>query len=255
MLAFTRTVAGNADIWLMDTERSTLRRLTTDPGAETLPIWSPDGRRLVYISSRTGIYDLYEQPVDGSEPAKVLLSSPSPKNCFDWSSDGRYIIYSVFAGGGRDLWVLPMSGDRKPFPVAQSPFEENAARFSPDGHWITYQSNESGRTEVYVQPFPGTGGNVQVSIDGGAAPQYRGDGRELFFRGRGDKLMAASLSFAGSTVRIGVPHELFSMPPGVDTEVIAAADGQRFLSKAVTKDASPITLLFNWKPGASRAAQ
>jgi Tol biopolymer transport system component len=240
-----RTVNGNTDVWLMDTARGSLRRITLDPAADTTPLWSPDGSRIVFGSDRrAGNLDLYERVANGAEPERLLLETPTDKAAQDWSPDGRFVLFrNTDPKTANDLWALPMFGERKPFPVALGPYAEFNGRFSPDGRWIAYQSNESGRFETYVQPFPGPGPKVQVSIDGAINPQWRGDGRELFFTTLGDRLMVSSVSFNGSTIDVGTPEALFVKPEGTWT---VSRDGQRFLVAATTEEASPITILLNW---------
>ncbi len=132
------------------------------------------------------------------------------KVAHDWSRDGRYI---AFQSRGKktnwDIWVLPTFGDRKPILFLQTPFNETHPAFSPDGRWLAYQSNESGRAEIYVQNFPGPGGRWQVSTAGGVGPAWRADGKELFYAGPDQKLMAVDIQ-AGETFEAGVPRALFT---------------------------------------------
>jgi Tol biopolymer transport system component len=190
------------------------------------------------------MFDLYEGAVNGGQAPTLLLQSSLVKIANDWSPDGRFILYrSADPETSNDLWALPLFGDRKPFPVAQSPSNEQLGRFSPDGRWIAYQSNESGRTEIYVQPFPGPGARSQISTDGGANPQWRRDGRELFYVSLEERLMASSVQFTGATIEAATPVALFSKPEGA---YAASPDGQRFLIAATSEEASPITILLNW---------
>ena len=152
MAALSRLVNGNLDIWLMETARDVRQRLASDPAREYDPIWSPDGSRIVFGSTRKGAVDLYEKQLGGAET--VLYASPESKNTYDWSPDGRWILFAIQnPKTARDLWVLPTTGESRPVVIAESPYEESNARFSPDGRWVAYQSNESGRFEIYIQPF------------------------------------------------------------------------------------------------------
>jgi serine/threonine protein kinase len=246
MVALTRMVSGNNDIWLMETARDTRQRFTSDPAREFDPIWSPDGSRIVFGSARKGVLDLYEKSVSGGAEA-VVWESPETKNVYDWSSDGRWLVFATNnQNTARDLWALPLTGERKPIAIAITPSEERNARFSPDGRWIVYESNESGRFEIYIQPFPGPGGRSQISTGGGTRPQWRRDGKELFYLGLDNRLMAASPGLNGPRVEPGVSVAIFSLSPGA--EYAASPDGQRFLINEITKNASPITVLLNWRP-------
>jgi hypothetical protein len=107
-----------------------------------------------------------------------------------------------------------------------------AGRFSPDGRWLAYASNESGRYEVYVVRHPGPGGRWQVSTAGGNYPQWRADGKELFFEGADQSIMAVDVR-ASATFEAGVPRLLFRttlvQPGGNGMRWTVSRDGQRFL--------------------------
>jgi serine/threonine protein kinase len=252
-LALIRRVAGNSDVWLIDTKQGVPRRFTFEAVTDLNPVWSPDGNRIAFNSSRKGggFYDLYEKPVAGDRAENVLLESADNKNMLDWSPDGRFILYSSLGvKTALDIWALPAGGDRKPFPVVQTGFEEYNGRFSPDGRWIAYESNETGPTEIYVHPFPGPGRNWQISTGGGTNPQWRADGREIFYRTPDNRIMAVpvALPASGLSVEAGRPVALFSLRPG--SAYLAAPDGQRFLINTPLGDpvTPPITVVLNWKP-------
>jgi serine/threonine protein kinase len=147
-----RVVQGNVDIWLLDGPR--MSRLTFDAGGDRFGIWSPNGSRIAFDSSRTGPRNLYEKPATGAGMETLLLESAQTKGALDWSRDGRFLLYfSIDPQTDADLWVLPLEGDRKPWAFLKTQFNEFAGRFSPDGRWIAYMSNESGRMEIYIRPF------------------------------------------------------------------------------------------------------
>jgi serine/threonine protein kinase len=250
---------GNTDIWLIETTRNVTTRFTFGPASDILPIWSPDGRYIVFSSSRRGTYGLYQKSVIDPS-AETLLLATAERNLFaeDWSPDGRFLLYRVTDATGRDLWALPLVGgnDRKPFPVVQTEFDEREGQFSPDGKWIAYASNRSGRFEIYVQPFPGQGGATQVSIAGGVQPRWRRNGKELFYIAPGARISTVSIAAAsgGQSLQIGEPVELFASRiarggvPGGDKHAYAVApDGQRFLIEQTTDQTiAPVTIVLNW---------
>jgi eukaryotic-like serine/threonine-protein kinase len=249
-LTYRRNLAGNDDVWLADTVRGVLTRFTMDPARDSNPIWSPDGSRIVFCSRRRGVMDLYEKPVSGRATETVLLASSESKNALDWTLDGRFILYASQSGQtGFDLWAMPLFGDRKPIAVAQTPFAEAAGRFAPDGRWVAHQSDESGRTEIYVQSFPEPSVKTQISTSGGTTPEWRGDGKELFYVSN-DRVMAVPITLGTSKVEAGTPVALFPLAAGTSWTV--SGDGQRFLVARQTKEASPITVLLNWNPEAKR---
>jgi Tol biopolymer transport system component len=251
-VAVERTVDGNTDIWLIETARGVLRRFTFDPAIDANPTWSPDGSRIGFESGRRvgGLRDLFLKAL-GAGTEEALLESSETKNMLNWSPDGRFILYAINSPKtARDIWALPLDGDRKPFVVVQSNFVETNARFSPDGRWIAFESNETGREEVFVQPFPGPGRNWQISTNGGIAPQWHGDGREIYYLAPDNRLMAVpvKLDATAPLVDAGNPVALFPLRPGA--AYAAAPDGQRFLVNTPTDEAtaSPITVVLNWKP-------
>jgi dipeptidyl aminopeptidase/acylaminoacyl peptidase len=240
--------SGVGDIWLLELSRGITSRFTSDPAFDWVPVWSPDGSRIVFNSNRKGSMDLYLKALSGGGLEEVLLESNTLKLPTDWSRDDRFILYEDADSNTNrsDLWVLPLSGDRKPMPFLQTPFAELQGQFSPNGRWIAYMSDESGRFEVYVQSFPAPGGKWQISTDGGTMPRWRRDGKELFYLAADRKLMAVEVK-ADSTFS-SVPRALFAAPPFPDRSYSVTADGQRFLFNSSRKEAvsTPITVVINW---------
>jgi eukaryotic-like serine/threonine-protein kinase len=246
---------GNSDIWLMDLARGNPTRLTFDQSPDSSPVWSPDGSRILFTSERDGHPNLYQSAASGGSADELLVKSDFRKSSNDWSADGKFILYQEQnPKTGLDLWVFPLSGERKPFPFLRTPFDERQGRFSPDGRWIAYASNESGPWQVYVRSFPVSGGKWQVSTNGGAQPQWRGDGRELFYLSPDRKLMAVKVSTSGSAFDVDTPRELFVLHvmsiglPGPRNVYAATRDGQRFLVTSVVnaQTTSPTTVVLNW---------
>jgi eukaryotic-like serine/threonine-protein kinase len=242
------------DIWILELPRDTFTRFTFDPNTDRRPVWSPDGNRVVFTSNRTGHDSLYQRLATGGGGDELLLSSDHGMIADDWSPDGQSLLYEDNrAGTDSDLWILPMTGDRKPLPFLQTEFDETHAQFSPDGRWIVYVSNESGRSEVYVQSFPSSGGKWQVSVGGGDQPQWRRDGKEIFYMGPDRKMMAVSV-IAGVSFQTAAPAPLFqtrvetSNLTGPRNNYVVAADGQRFLVNNLVLDraSQPITVVLNW---------
>ena len=253
--------AGAADIWLIDLARNTPSRFTFDPANESAPVWSPDGSRIVFSSNRNGVPNLYQKLSSGAGNDEALLKSAEPIGPHDWSPDGKFILYGVLSARTNvDLWVLPLFGDQKPAPFIQTEFAETQGRFSPDGRWVAYASNESGQFQIYVQSFPSSGGKWQVSSGGGAQPQWRRDGKELFYLAPDRKLMAVEVNGAGPTFVPGVPIPLFeahvsTIFPGPGSHYYAVTgDGQRFLVNTLVGDSTPVpfTIVMNWTAAMKR---
>ena len=239
--------SGKTDIWVRDLKRGVSSRFTFGAGDAFAPLWSPDGRLIVFRQAQ----DLFEKAADGQGEEKLLFKSDELKVACDWTRDGRYI---AFQSRGKettwDIWVLPMFGDRKPIAFLKTQFAELLPVFSPDGRFLAYQSNESGRYEVYVQSFPGPGGKWQISTSGGVEPRWRADGKELYYRAPDQMLMAVEVQ-AGSSFAAGVPQPLFLGRFDVATvrnRYLPTADGRRFLTVApLGREAmTPTTVVLNW---------
>jgi Tol biopolymer transport system component len=260
----SRRVQGNFDVWLLDGTRAS--RVTFDAARDGFPVWSPDGTRIVFQSSRTGPNDLYQKLTSGAGAEERLVASDQSKVPNSWSADGRFLLYhSISPQADADLWVLPMMGDRTPSVVLKTPFRETRGTFSPDGRWVAYQSNESGRHETYVRPFvpPGEAGTAagaaagqwQVSTAGGIMPVWRPDGKELYYLNPGGAMMAAPIAFTGATLAPGAPVVLFPtriVGGGVDVQqgrqYDVARDGRFLINTELDGAVAPITLLQNWHP-------
>lgn len=244
-VALYEPVAGGlSDIWIYDLEWNLRTRLTTDPANEDMPVWSPDGSRLIFDSHRGSNareYSLYEQPSNGAIPERLLLQNEPGTTMFsrDWSSDGRWLIFSKrqpASSGARDLWVLPLTGDRKPFPYLVDRFNKGQAALSPNSRWLAHTTNESGMHQVVVQPFPDpSGGKWQISTSGGAYPRWRRDGRELYYLDPNGRIIAVSVT-TDHNFEIGKTTPLFETsipfpadPSGASYPYDVAPDGQRFL--------------------------
>jgi Tol biopolymer transport system component len=258
-IAVQRSVDGNTDIWLVDVDRGTPIRFTTDPQADIAPVWSPRGDRIVYASQKDGAFQLMEKAIDGT-PARLLLSTPQSKQATDWSRDGRYLLFRTITPPNAeiDIWALPLEGDQKPSPVVRASFEERDAQFSPDGKWIAYHSNESGQHEVYVQPFQGAGERMRITKDGGVQARWRSDGGELFYLTLRGELVAVPIALRpdGRSPQPGPAVPLFQARVGAVQGValhsyVVAPDGQRFLVETVIEETPPpISIILNWRvPG------
>jgi eukaryotic-like serine/threonine-protein kinase len=258
-------VSGNFDVWLRDLTRPGGMRFTFDPAAEGMPVWSPDGKQIIFVSNRSGVDDLYLKPSNLGVGEKLVLHTSEPKGPTDWSPDGRYLIYSSEdPKTGSDLWLLPNpgdpSGDHTPILFLRTEFRETQAQFSPDGRWVAYMSDASSKPEIYVRPFPPSkdgAGVWMISDGGGVQPRWNRNGKELlYFNGR--RLMSAEIATAGGfrasqakpVMDVALPlyggGDIFS---ALDWDV--SPDGKRFLlvTESADRASAPITVVLNWKEG------
>ena len=255
-IAFDRTEESNNDVWVLDLVRGVPSRITFDPATDNLPIWSPDGRRILWPSRRGGSFNLYIKAASGAgEDEKLITMGTVNGWATDWSRDGKFVLYQRPGDKtGQDLWMAPQStgasGEpQKPLPYLASAFNEGNGVFSPDGHWIAYESDESGRSEVYVQGFPLTDRKVRISAGGGTDAAWSKNGGELFYLAADRNLIAVPYRLTMTTFEPGPGKVLFRVPGNFARRSYAVTgDGRRFLiGKPVDENISePITMVLNW---------
>jgi DNA-binding winged helix-turn-helix (wHTH) protein/Tol biopolymer transport system component len=253
-----RGEVGGVNIWLDDLTRGASSRLTFT-GEDVVPIWSPTEDQAIFRSNRNGPGDLYVKDLTRTDPERLVLKSPFLKEPTDWSPDGRYILYDNYDNTNTsrsqpDIWVLPLDGARRPSPYQASPFTRWAGRFSPDGRWIAFVADETGRPEVYVQAFPADNIRWRVSTGGGDQPQWRRDGKELFFVGSDGAFFAVGVSRQGSSLRLTEPRLLFrtkTKTSRLRNTYAVGPDGDRFLVDLPIEDPAvvPLTVVTNWSSG------
>ncbi len=246
------------NIWIHDLSRGTETILTTDPADDYGPLWTPDGEWVVFASEREGQVGLFQKHADTPGDAEHLMTGSEGTAVIQptsWSPDGQTLLFWEAGGTPPDIGLLSMEGDRARELLLATEFIEVVPAVSPDGGWIAYESNETGEREVYVQRFPGLGGKVTISTDGGRQPLWAPDGRELFYLGpRG--MMGVPVLETEPTLRVGDPSVLFETQYYVFRSARTydlAPDGQRFLmitQGAATNDsttpAAQIHVILNW---------
>ena len=211
------TTSVRADIWVKDLERDTVSRLTNLPGRNNFPVWTPDGKNIVFESWNWAGSGMYWIRADGVGEAQRLTEAnlKTFQSPYSFSPDGKRLAYSHYqesSGFRAEIWTAPMEGDRdhprlgKAEVFLRTSFSESDPAFSPDGHWLAYSSDESGKDEVYVRPFPGPGSKSQVSTGGGVYPLWSRDGRKLFFLTPDWLIMVTSYSAKGGSFAAGKPQ-------------------------------------------------
>jgi Tol biopolymer transport system component len=243
------------NLWAVDLASGTSSPLTLGNDSNILPVWSRDGRRVVFASNRGGDWDIYSQPADGSRPAEVLLKRPSEQFPYGFAPDGTLLYTEISPTTGRDLWTLSPEGKPSPFRVTR--FNEFAAQFSPEPggpHWIAYASDESGQPEIYVESYPGGARRIPVSSGGGARPIWSPDGRELYFLTR-DALVVVTLQPNGT---FGAPRKVIDTADFQRDDRFqsysVAPDGKRILMIHRDEGSAPrqLNVIVNWSSAAAR---
>jgi Tol biopolymer transport system component len=244
---------GNWDIWKVDLAQGVPSRLTSDPAQDLDPVWSPDGKEIVFASDRGGRSGLYRKAVDGSRPEEPLLALDDLTVLVptDWTRDGRYIVYYDGRSLGWTNSALPLFGDREPIHLFGPEFFPYGARVSPDGQWIAYGSFESGPSEVYVQRFLAPGPKQQISHGGGVHPRWTNDGRELVYWAVPGGINAVDFTSDGSTFRVGSRRTLVQAPVlsliDARTHYDVTRDGRRLLARQPAgPQGAGVTVILNW---------
>ena len=254
-LAVEVVESGNRDVWIYDLVRKTFRPLTFDPASDGRPVWTPDGRRIAFSSTRDrGGFNLFWQPADGAPQVERLTTEPnSNRNPWAFTPDAKMLVFSEANPDTQiDVHLLSMERGYPSKPLLHERFIEGHPALSPDGRWIAYRSNETGRLEVYVRPFPRVDeGKWPITTDGGSVPFWAPSGRELFYQ-NGDLVMVVPIE-TEPTFTPGKPQVLFSWGLPLNfRNVDVSPDGQRFLViKDVPQTLEPsardeITVVLNW---------
>jgi Tol biopolymer transport system component len=233
--------------------------LTENQGHDHFPIWSLDGKNIFTSSYRiggNGIHKLTRFSIDGLQQPEVLLETQNN----DWpcsiTPDGKTMIFRRQNDqGDNDLYMLSLDGSQKFKTFLKTPNNESSPTISPDGRWIAYTSDKSGRYEIYIRPFPGPGGFIQVSIEGGIEPCWAPDGKTIFYSTRrGTKIYKSSFQDKPQLV-IGHPQLLFENENWSDfngervhyRNYDISPDGKRFIiAQTKTNEKHPFIIVINW---------
>ena len=249
--------AGTYDVWILDVARGVRIRFTFDPGNDKLPVWSPDGRSIVFASNRKGHYDIYRKAVDGSAEEEAIAVSDADKFPTSWTPDGRTIVFMQAgkepgAQPGTEIRTLALDGTRASELWMKTKADAVTSGFSPDGKWLPYSSDEAGRWEVYVTSFPRPGRKWQISTEGGAYAFWRADGKEMLYHDMAGRLRMVSIDARGEGLEVGPPRPVVSAPgpsPAAPS-FCPSADFQRVLVVGEGQRANALLdLVLNWPAG------
>jgi eukaryotic-like serine/threonine-protein kinase len=251
--------SGGRDIWVYDLARDALARLTSDPADDADPVWTPDGRTILFASSRQGPPDVYKIGAGGGSAEELVVKTTGATPTMGISPDGKDLIllapnFGSNTGLDLALYRLGSGASAALTPMLQGPASEIEGQFSSDGKHFLYASNHSGKYEIYVEPWPRTGERWAVSTDGGTDARWRPDGQEIFYLSPDRRLMAVPVRTAGG-FSVGRTVELFRTriagPVGTGHRFpfAVAKDGQRFLMYVTDPSAPPpgVTVITNWK--------
>jgi Tol biopolymer transport system component len=241
----------SADVDVLDLQRGGFTPVSSSPQTDGSPIWSPDGRRLVFRSNRRGLHALFERPSDGSGNDVLLYSSGFGIYPTDWSRDDGTILFHLLGRATKhDIWKFT-SAPSLAEPLHQTASDEAQAQLGSGGR-LAYISNEAGEINVYVRALSKSAASTSVSVEGGSDPRWSGDGRKLFFVSSTGMMMSAEVT-SGEPPKVTNPKPLFKTsiqqptPPYFSSYVVTR-DGTRFLINVPTDPpgSAPITVTLNW---------
>jgi Tol biopolymer transport system component len=249
---------GTRDLWLIDASTQALTRLTTNPATDWRPVFAPDGATIAFASDRAGASTIFRVATAGGAETVVYRAANGGAFPYDWSRDGKYLLATIDDQRGRadQIVMIPVDGSPAITLIDSELGRPSAPRFSPDGTHVAFVSDANGTREVYVMSIRDRR-RVRVSTEGGFRPLWGGDGRELFFQNMRNEVMRAVLASDGSGVAVK-PELLFVPCASVYSLYVAGAaelahdvtaDGTRFLFNCQSSVATPseITVLVNWQ--------
>jgi Tol biopolymer transport system component len=248
------TSPSESALWLVDLARGGAAPLSTGRGRNDTPVWSPDGRHVLFAADRDGPQHLYVKSIDDATPERVLFRSEVLfKGPTAWSPDSKWILMTQLdPDTAQNVWLLPASGGQ-PKQLVQGPTRDNGGTFTPDGRWFWYASDETGRFEIYVQSFPEPGRRVQVSKDGAANAWWTRDGRQMLVLGADLRTLWRIDVSTGTTFTAGEPRQIATFPANV-LSTDAMPDRERFLVVAPeTTGIGSLPVVFNWRAALDQA--
>ena len=238
----------DSDIWLFDRNTRTLSRFTSS-GGNSDPIWSWDGRYIIYAGREQGdsgvgardASDIYRQDVDQTSAPELLFGDEGNQYPWGVTPDDKTVVFDAGPGMLR-IRAVTIGDQRSAHDVVASTFTNRLAKLSRDGKWLAYTSNVTGKMDVYVRPFPGPGGAKQVSVDGGDQPLWSRDGRELYYRD-GTSLIAATMMNGIVQSRKALFEDVYQQSNATNYDVLP--DG-RFVMLKGSGDVRNLTVMMNW---------
>jgi serine/threonine-protein kinase len=238
---------GNYNISVWESAGPMLRPITSESAVsvDSSPVWTPDGRRIVFTSSRAGAQNLFSQATDGTGTVERLAESPNSQASTAISRDGTLLFTEWFPKTGADVMALRLGGPHQVLPLVQTRFNERNGMVSPDGRWLAYEADDSGAFEIHVRPYPDVNrGHWQISTSGGTQPVWGPQGQELFYVAPDGALMRVGVSAgaawtAGAATKVIESRYVTSTTGLYQRNFDIAPDGQRFLMlKAANVDAN-----------------
>jgi Tol biopolymer transport system component len=241
------------DIWIYDLVREVSSRLTTHPGIDSSPVWTPDGNQIAFRSNRNGPFQIFLIPADGTGEPQMMARGDYDLYPASWSSDGSILMFwESHPVTGGDIYLLDAArgGEWEPFVV--TPAFEMQPSFSPDGKRVAYISNESGRYEVFVLSLDGSGDRIQISSRGGAEPTWVPEKSQLSYRADNSLLLTRYTTEPDFVP--GIPEVLIELPEIFGHDFAPTGDSFVVMGRTESALAPQLNLKLNFSEELKRLA-
>jgi serine/threonine-protein kinase len=212
------------DIWVYEIESGRGIRITSE-GKSVIPLWSLDGRSIIYSTENESSWAVYKKNADGTGEAEMLTSGDKQYHAYSIHPTENLLALTTFTSTGNTDIVTINLADKVQKAIIASPFKEDTPRFSPDGKWIAFHSMETGKSQIYVQPWGEEGTRVPLTKDGGMFPVWTKNGKEIIYR-RGNKFFSSEIQTAPE---FKVISERMLFEGNYLTSYDVSPDGEKFL--------------------------
>jgi len=237
-----------SSLWLVDLARGNASPFSTGAGRNDAPVWSPDGKRVIWVSDRSGPENFYIKNIDDAQPERLFFESQVMFNgATSWSPDGHWVITNQLdPDTAQNVYAMDASGSKPPVLLVRSRFRDMGGTVSPDGKWLAFTSEESGQFELYAQAFPTPGPHIHLSSEGGITGWWTNDGRQFVYVGADERSLWRVDVQSGATLTVGTPHKFATLPADV-VRIAALPDRKRFIGIAAERvGTGSITIVQNW---------
>lgn len=241
-------------IYLHDFARESRSRFSFVSGGAGDPLWTPDGRHIVFGTVEAARFRLFIKPADGSAAERMLLESDFLLRPSSITPDGRHLIYEQGTGQEGDIMRIPLDGTGEAELVLGGEGQQYEGKISPDGRWLAYIASDQSGRNLYVTPYPAGGGKWQISNEPAYSAFWNRNGQELLYVSAYG-VRSVDLEFDGSIVRPGTMKPLFAVDLNTNDRGLAmTADGERFLAVPIRQSTSgSATLITNFDLAMQRA--
>ena len=184
--------ANDTNIWRLDLtavrstnkQAASTKRLIASTLYEAEPQYSPDGKRIVFVSTRSGSQEIWVCGSEGERPMQLTDFRGPHAGTPRWSPDGRQIVFDCRLDGNADIFVINSEGGRAR-RLTSEPSEDILPSWSRDGRWVYFCSTRNGQPQIWKLPAEG-GAAIQVTKQGGHEASESPDGQWLYYtKGRG----------------------------------------------------------------------